>query len=62
MVHGGSKCSQMVKIELKIGKLIFHSFLNIAQHFGQKKWALFEEGGQVPVLHNDLCVKYYTEI
>ena len=36
----------MVKIELKIGKLIFHSFLNIAQHFGQKmKTALFEEGG-----------------
>ena len=29
------------------GFTVFHSFQNIAQHFGQKKSALFEEGGGV---------------
>ena len=37
--------------KLKIGKLIFHSFQNIAQHFGPKKSALLRERGGLHVVN-----------
>ena len=54
-----STISQTLKIA-KIGKLIFHSFQNIAQHFGPKyekilKWLFLRGGDRADIFY---CQKY----